>query len=61
MDQSRTVCLKNPRFYTRAGLSILFCVATQSASGQTSLTLRQAIDQALGKVLQLAQNRLGET
>src|SRR5437588_2316948 len=60
MDQSRTVRLKNPRRYTSICLSILFCTATLSASGQAPLTLRQAIDQALGQSPQAAMARAGD-
>jgi outer membrane protein TolC len=54
MDQSRTVCLSNSRRFAPFALSILFFVATLAASGQASLTLRQAIDHALRQSPQVA-------
>ena len=54
MSKSGTVFLGNSNVYTLAGLSILFCLATQYASGQGGLTLRQAVDQALGQSPQAA-------
>ena len=44
----------NSNVFKLAGISILFCLATQYASGQGALTLRQAVDQALEQSPQAA-------
>ena len=60
MDKSKTFSLKNSRVHTSVGLSILLSMATLTVSGQASLTLRQAIDQALGKSPQAAIARASD-
>lgn len=60
MNKSKTFCLQNSHANALVGLSILLCMATLSASGQASLTLRQAIDQALGRSPQAAIARASD-
>ncbi len=48
------------RRYTSLGLYILFCIARLDASAQKPLTLRQAIDQALGQSPQAAIAHAGD-
>ena len=54
MSKSGKAFLAKSNVYTLVGMSILFCLAAQYASGQEGLTLRQAVDQALGQSPQAA-------
>src|ERR1035437_4069847 len=47
MHQPRTIRLKNSRLYVSLGIFFLSCLGSLAATAQDTLTLRQAIDQAL--------------
>src|ERR1035441_1702922 len=60
MHQPRTSRLNIPRIYTSLGISILLCMGTLAATAQDPLTLRQAVDQALGQSPAAAIARAGD-
>src|ERR1039457_3509255 len=60
MHQPRTSRLNIPRIYTSLGISILLCMGTMAATAQDPLTLRQAVDQALGQSPAAAIARAGD-
>jgi outer membrane protein len=59
MYKPMTLYLKNSRFYRVLGLSLLVCMGGLAAGTQEPLTLRQAVNQALGQSPEAAIARAG--